>query len=50
MVYNDGVDERDEIKLHGSKVNRGTRMEIGCNMKIQITCFKHVILNDITRP
>ena len=32
------------------EVNRGTRMEIGCNMEIQIACFKYIILNDSTIP
>ena len=36
--------------LQGSEINRGTRMEIGCNTKMQIACFKHVMLNDTTRP
>ena len=38
-----------EKKLMGSEVNRGTRIEIGCNTKIQIACFKYVALNDTTR-
>ena len=38
-----------EKKLKGSEVNRGTRIEIGCNTKIQIACFKYVALNDTTR-
>ena len=36
--------------LQRSEINRGTRMEIGCNTKMKLTCFKHVMMNDTTSP
>ena len=45
----------EDVKVMGkmwkcSEINRGTRIEIGRNRKIQNACFKHIMLNNTTRP
>ena len=47
--YNYRDVEGDEIIRKCSKLDRGKRMKMRYNRKIQSACFKHIMRNDTTR-